>query len=266
MIDKVVYAAGTVVIPLDDERKAYKERYKCCPPPLFIILISAAQLGVFIYYAATYDEWLAFPSQLLSNPLIFDVSKREQVWRFFSYMFLHAGLEHVLANLLLQLSVGIPLEMVHGSLRIMAIYIAGVLGGSMASGIFDPCVVLAGASGGTYALISAHLANVILNGDVLSKVSKAIRTAAVLLVLLFDFGYSIYIRVSDSPKPKVSIAAHVAGALVGLSMGVIALINFKKSLRDKVVFWICVGVYTAFMIFGIFWLIFYTPQILPCGN
>lgn len=259
---KFVYAAGAVVIPVDEERKAYKDRYKCCPPPLFIPLMSAAQLAVFIYYAVTYDQWLSFPIQLLSNPLIFDVCKREEAWRFISYMFIHSDLVHILVNLVLQLLVGLPLEMVHGSLRIMPIYLAGVIGGSIASGVFDPTVVLAGASGGAYALITAHLANVILNGDVMTKASKTIRASAVILILLFDFGYTIYVRVGapDGPPNKISLAAHIAGAVVGLTMGVIALTNFKKSLRDKIVFWISVGVYAAFMIFGIFWLIFYTPQ------
>ena len=38
-------------------------------------------------------------------------------------------LEHILFNLLTQLLLGIPLEMVHGGLRVGAIYLAGVVGG-----------------------------------------------------------------------------------------------------------------------------------------
>ncbi len=36
---------------------------------------------------------------------------------------------HLLFNLLVQLLVGLPLEMVHGSLRIGVVYMAGVLAG-----------------------------------------------------------------------------------------------------------------------------------------
>jgi len=260
-MERIIYAAGTVAIPVGDDRKAYKERYKCCPPPLFIVLISAAQLAVFIYYGVTYDTWLTYPRELLTSPLILDVRKREEAWRFFSYALLHADLEHILVNILLQLVIGIPLEMVHGSLRVIPIYLAGVLAGSMGSAVFDPQVVLVGASGGVYALMTAHLANVIMNGDVMTKWSKILRAGTVLLVLLFDFGYSIYRRLgAEETKDKVSFVAHVAGAIAGLSMGVMALRNFKKSYRDKVVFWVSVGIYVAFMIFGICWLIFYIPQ------
>lgn len=59
--------------------------------------------------------------------------------------------------------VGLPLEMVHGSTRIGMIYLAGVLAGSLGTSVFDGEVYLVGASGGVYALLAAHLANVMLN-------------------------------------------------------------------------------------------------------
>ena len=37
-----------------------------------------------------------------------------------------------------------------------------ILSGSLASSIFDPYTILVGASGGVYAMFTAHLANVIL--------------------------------------------------------------------------------------------------------
>lgn len=63
----------------------------------------------------------------------------------------------------MQLLVGVPLEMVHGSARIACVYLAGVLAGSLGTSVFDPEVYLVGASGGVYALLAAHLANVMLN-------------------------------------------------------------------------------------------------------
>ena len=71
-----------------------------------------------------------------------------------------------------------------------------------------------------------------------------------------DFGYSVYRRLATDEKSQVSFVAHVAGALAGLSMGLIMLLNFKKNLRDKVAFWVAVVVYIAFMLFGILWNVF----------
>ena len=252
--------AGRIVMLNKEDQKAYMEQYSCCPPAIFIAIISLVQIGIFIYYGVSYGKWFSYPPQLTSSPLIFDLRRRQEAWRFISYMLLHADVEHITVNVVLQLAIGIPLEMVHGPLRIIPIYLAGVLGGSFASAVFDPQVVLVGASGGVYALISAHLANVVLNGDVMNKVVGIIRAVFVFFILGADFGYSIYRRLKDDKyTSNVSFVAHVAGSIAGLSMGLIALMNFKKSLRDKVAFWIAVGVYCGFMVFGIFWIIFYIP-------
>ena len=79
------------------------------------------------------------------------------------YMFVHVGWIHLFFNVSMQLLVGLPLEMVHGSARLAIIYLSGVLAGSLGSSVFDRNAVLVGASGGVYALLAAHLANVLLN-------------------------------------------------------------------------------------------------------
>ena len=62
----------------------------------------------------------------------------------------------------MQVVLGIPLGMVHSWWRVVIIYMAGVLSGSLGTSVADPAVYLAGASGGVYALLLAHLASLIL--------------------------------------------------------------------------------------------------------
>lgn len=69
---------------------------------------------------------------------------------------------HLIINCLIQLLLGIPLEMVHGWWRVWITYLAGVLAGSLCTAITDPHTKLAGASGGVYALITAHIANILM--------------------------------------------------------------------------------------------------------
>lgn len=98
-----------------------------------------------------------------------------------------ASLEQLGFNALLQLMIGVPLEMVHGLLRISLLYLAGVLAGEAGAGpsghlpgephphgspfahtgsltvsITDMRAPVVGGSGGVYALCSAHLANVVM--------------------------------------------------------------------------------------------------------
>lgn len=64
--------------------------------------------------------------------------------------------------MLVQVVLGIPLEMVHSWWRVLIIYVAGVIAGSLGTSVADPTVYLAGASGGVYALLMAHMASLIL--------------------------------------------------------------------------------------------------------
>lgn len=82
--------------------------------------------------------------------------------------------------------------MVHGALRCGAVYLAGVLGGSLAASVLDPDVCLAGASGGVYALLAAHLANALLNFHAMRY--GAVRLVAALAVASCDVGFAVHAR------------------------------------------------------------------------
>lgn len=67
-----------------------------------------------------------------------------------------------MVNVVVQLLLGIPLEMVHKWWRVLIVYLAGVIAGSLGTSVSDPNVYLAGASGGVYAIITAHVATIIM--------------------------------------------------------------------------------------------------------
>ena len=64
---------------------------------------------------------------------------------------------HIL-NPILQVLIGITLEMEQqgwiGSLRVLAVYLSGVIAGSLGASLSQPTAFLAGASGGVYALVT----------------------------------------------------------------------------------------------------------------
>ncbi|KAM6428543.1 rhomboid-related protein 2 isoform 3-T3 [Liasis olivaceus] len=149
----------------EEARATYLERANCIPPPIFILAISLAELAAFIYYAVwkPQKQWITLDMGIWESPFIYRPDKRKEAWRFSSYMFLHAGLEHIIGNLVLQLCLGIPLELVHKGHRVAAVYLAGVVAGSLASSICDPLQGLVGASGGVYALIGGYFMNILVN-------------------------------------------------------------------------------------------------------
>nr|CAD7406802.1 unnamed protein product [Timema cristinae] len=162
---------------------------------------------------------------------------------------------HLLFNLVVQVLVGLPLEMVHGSLRIGAVYMAGVLAGSLGTSVFDTDVYLVGASGGVYALLAAHLANVLLNYN--NMEFGIVRLIGIFVVASADVGFAVYDRYAAEPMgPPVSYVAHLTGALAGLTIGLLVLKNFEQKLHEQLIWWIALGVYAACTIFAILFNVF----------
>lgn len=174
-------------------------------------------------------------------------------------LFIYHSWVHLLFNLLVQLLVGLPLEMVHGSFRTAAIYMAGVLAGSLATSVFDKDVYLVGGSGGVYALLASHLANVLLNYNNMDF--GVLRLLGIFLIASVDVGLAVYHRYSsvsfsvtrDLPHSPVSVSyvAHLAGALAGLTIGIVVLKNFEQRLREQCMWWAALALYGTCTLFAI---------------
>ncbi|XP_066430837.1 rhomboid-related protein 2 [Eleutherodactylus coqui] len=245
-----------------DRRMSYMERANCLPPPIFIISISIIELGVFIYYAVwmPQKQWITLDTGITNSPFIYRPDKREEAWRFVSYMLVHAGVQHIIGNLFLQLFLGIPLEMVHKGHRVGLVYIAGVIGGSLASSIFDPRLALVGASGGVYALIGGYFMNIIVNFKDMVPLFGMFRILGIVLIVGTDVGFALYRRyISKVAGPQVSFVAHFAGGLAGMSIGYTVFSCFDKNLIKDPRFWICIAAYVAFLAFAVFFNIFLSP-------
>ncbi|XP_076837876.1 rhomboid-related protein 2 isoform X2 [Brachyhypopomus gauderio] len=188
-----------------DLRETYMERANCCPPPIFMVLVSIGELAVFIYYAVwkPQKQWVTLDQGIWNSPLTYKPDHREQAWRFISYMFVHAGVQHIVGNLLLQLLLGIPLELVHKGFEVGMVYLSGVLAGSLASSIFDPYSALVGASGGVYALIGGSLMNALVNFREMMPLLGIYRILVIVIIVGTDVGFALYRRfLSDAVGPK----------------------------------------------------------------
>ncbi|XP_007557265.1 rhomboid-related protein 2 [Poecilia formosa] len=250
-----------LIIP-PEFRDRYMQRANCRPPPIFIIGISIAELAVFIYYALwkPHKQWVTLDEGIWKSPLTYDPAKRQEAWRFLSYMFMHAGVGHIFGNLVMQLLLGIPLEMVHKGHEVGLVYLAGVLAGSLASSIFDPLTVLVGASGGVYALYGGYFINAVVNFKQMKLIFGVTRILIIVLIVVADFGYALYRRFANlEGGVKVSFVAHLGGIVAGLTIGYVFFIKFNTKLCKNPLFWICILGYAVFLIFAVFFNIFISP-------
>lgn len=129
------------MLPHHRDRKYYADTFKCWPPPFFIMSITTIELICFIYHLITNKTNSSVP---IDSIFIYRPDKKHEIWRFLLYMLLHAGWFHLIFNLIVQVLIGAPLEMVHGSGRIACIYLSGVLAGSLGTSIFDSNAYLVG--------------------------------------------------------------------------------------------------------------------------
>ncbi|XP_076631524.1 rhomboid-4 isoform X1 [Colletes latitarsis] len=232
----------------------YEEEYSCKPPPLAMIIISILEITLFLYDVITHKSLsVEGPAATL---FIYNPHKRYQAWRYLTYMFVHVGFLHLVVNLLVQIMLGIPLEMVHKWWRVLTIYIAGVVAGSLGTSVSDPNVFLAGASGGVYALITAHVATILMNW---SQMEFAVLQLLVFLVVTsVDIGQAICNRYVLGTNDQVGYVAHFAGAIAGLLVGINVLRNLEVKTWEKVIWWTSIITYTGLMTAAILWNILYT--------
>ena len=112
--------------------------------------------------------------------------------------------------------------------------------------IFRLMNILSGASGAAYALLSAHLANIILHHHSMSR--PFLRLTGLLLVASLEIGCGIYRRYAapEPEKPQVSFAAHLAGVVSGITFGLVILRNYEQKLSERRAWWI-----TIFLLLGV---------------
>ncbi|KAL4676207.1 hypothetical protein H8959_010352 [Pygathrix nigripes] len=236
------------ILPCEVDRRWYFYRHRSCPPPVFMASVTLAQIIVFLCYGARLNKWVlqTYHPEYMKSPLVYHPGHRARAWRFLTYMFMHVGLEQLGFNALLQLMIGVPLEMVHGLLRISLLYLAGVLAGSLTVSITDMRAPVVGGSGGVYALCSAHLANVVMNWAGMRCPYKLLRMVLALVCMSSEVGRAVWLRFSPplpASGPQPSFMAHLAGAVVGVSMGLTILRSYEERLRDQCGWWVVLLAY-----------------------
>lgn len=145
---------------------------------------------------------------------------RHEIWRYLTCMFVHEDVFHILSNVFVQLLVGIPLELVHSSWRVVIVYTAGVIGGTLGASVCNPTRSLIGASGGDFALVAAFIPTLILNWR---EIKDRLLYCA-LFTILFIF---LMLPQLLFKNENVSQKAHMFGAIAGTLVGTLVLKNLK---------------------------------------
>ncbi|KAJ4956051.1 hypothetical protein NE237_012834 [Protea cynaroides] len=178
----------------------------------------AGGLGRFSFQPLRENPLFGPSSTTLENLGALDWNKvveGHQGWRLVSSIWLHAGVIHLLANMLSLLFIGIGLEQQFGFVRIGVIYLLSGIGGSVLSCLFVRGSISVGASGALFGLLGTMLSELITNWTVYSNKVSA------LLTLVFI----ITINLAVGILPHVDNFAHIGGFLTGFLLGFVLLLR-----------------------------------------
>ncbi|KAK1357261.1 RHOMBOID-like protein 1 [Heracleum sosnowskyi] len=143
------------------------------------------------------------------------VVERKEVWRLVSCMWLHAGVIHIVSNMVSLLFVGIRLEQEFGFVRIGLLYVISGIGGSMLSCLFIRNTISVGASGALFGLLGCMLSELLTNWTIYANKCGA----------LLSLVSIILINIAVGILPHVDNFAHLGGFLTGFFLGFVILIR-----------------------------------------
>ncbi|CAF1321103.1 unnamed protein product [Adineta ricciae] len=172
----------------------------------------------------------------------------DQVYRFWTVIFIHAGLIHLLITIIFQYTIMRPLEKLAGCVRVMIIYIVSGFVGSLASALFLRDTIQVGPGGGQFAILACYLSELFLGWRSLKRPWIPFFKIIICLFLLFAVGLF----------PLVDNYAQCFGFLIGFLLNMIVFpdVNYKKNVRHLVV--VTTALATTIALFIVLITLFYT--------
>ena len=149
-----------------------------------------------------------------------------------------------MSNILMQILTGIPLEAGHGCWRVLGVYIASVLGGSMSiAALSSHCRALVGASAGAYGLLGAHFSTIILNWSEMEY--RGIRLFIIVIFVAVDIFLCIFNPITSLGNSTIT---HVAGFVLGFLVGVVLVRNLKVRFWETRLVKVCLALFIVIVV------------------
>ena len=209
------------------------DQIRWCYYPIFTVLVTLVDIALMIwplviggFTSPTSNAMLGPPAQTLLDvgakwtPYIVN---NGQWWRLVSASYLHAGLVHLLTNMIMQVSLGWILERKYGTVKLAVIYVFSGIGGILTSAIFIPEMLTVGASGALMGVIGMWVVDVCTNLKMIYRPWLSLLFIVVSLLITFGLGL----------LPFVDNFAHLGGFIFGLELSIVLLPPFKSQVVWK---------------------------------
>ena len=147
-------------------------------------------------------------------------------WRLLSSTFIHFGIIHIAMNMFVLWGVGGFVERLYGNLPFLALYLCAGLAGSLASVLWNPLRVSAGASGAVFGVYGALGAYLLRRRDVIPREALQQLWQSTGMFVLFNvlFGFS---------RRGIDNSAHLGGLAGGFVFGLFLAAPIGASMRGR---------------------------------
>lgn len=132
-----------------------------------------------------------------------------QWWRLITPVFLHIGLMHIVVNSVTVYYIGTQIEMIFGHTRFAVIYLVTAITGNLASFVFLPNTLSAGASTAIFGLFGAFL---MLGESFRNNLYIRAMSRQFLLFVVLNLAFDLF-------SPGIDIYGHIGGLLGGFLVG-----------------------------------------------
>ncbi len=168
-----------------------------------------------------------YDSSLSSDTLIkfgakynFNIAKREY-YRLFTAIFLHAGIAHLIFNMVALNAFGKDIEIIFGKVKFITIYIMSGLIASFGSFAMNYSVGV-GASGAIFGLLGANLYLLYLNPKAYKKIYG--KDIIILIAINIVYGFT---------NPQIDNSAHLFGLIGGFLVAKAIGVSYEKTFDKK---------------------------------
>ncbi len=133
-------------------------------------------------------------------------------WRLLTNAFVHIGILHIGLNMWVFRSLGAAVERLYGNAAFALLYVASALGGSIASMLWNPAAISAGASGAIFGVAGAFLAFFLGHRQAMPVALFRSMTKSLVSFVAINVMFGLVV-------PGIDNAAHIGGLFTGFVAG-----------------------------------------------
>lgn len=220
-------------------------------PPLFIASVTFFESFLFVFVVIASDGLKSYEENSMIGPSTAVMYRfgglnlsNNQYWRLFTSMCLHAGVLHLLPNMVIQWWVGKAIEATWNYMWTFILYVLSGLGGALlTSTLSKPDQLSVGSSGAVYGLLAAAavgntsqlkwpVVSRLVESTPLEQFTAAVTWKVLFLAILLSLAAGLIM-------PGIDNWSHAGGALTGLAIAAGRLRQKRKSGKIEFIARIC---------------------------